>query len=210
MQGPATVTPCKCECGVNFSCGAGWSRWPDKLQPHPCLQGAVLSLLECSPGWPSTSVVWRRTRECDFMVMVCITHSKTITHGPHYWRLSKSALPQRCIKCVHVRTRAQSKCITVNQFMKWGASCSTAIHGANISYHPRGFWNQISSENIITNAVHLMEIFHTEAIKCFSFHVSLKSVCAGSLNHIKVMCIMCIIYSLWNCIREQFFLDFFF
>lgn len=141
-----------------------------------------------SPGmlstWPSTSVVWRRTRECDFMVMVCITHSKTITHGPHYWRLSKRALPQWCIKCVHVCTRAQSKCITVNQFMKWEVSCSSAIHCANISYHPRGFWNQISSENIITNAVHLMETFHTEAIKCFSFYVSLKKrVCRFMKSH---------------------------
>lgn len=131
-------------------------------------------------GWPLTSVVW----ECDSTVMVCITHSKIITHRPHYWRLSKNALPQWSIKCVHVCTRAQSKCITVNQFMKWEVSGFTAIHCANISSDPRGFWKQISSDNIITKAVQIMEIFHTEAIKCFSFYDSLKKhVCTFIETH---------------------------
>lgn len=49
-QGPATVTLHKRERGVLLRCGADRSRWPDRLQPHPRLRGAVASPPERSPG----------------------------------------------------------------------------------------------------------------------------------------------------------------
>lgn len=51
--------------------------------------------------WPLTSCV-KENSDCNFTVIVCITHSKIITHRPHYWSFSRNALPQRCIKYVHV------------------------------------------------------------------------------------------------------------
>lgn len=63
---------------------------------------------------------------CDFTVRVCVTHRSIITSRLCHWRVSRSALPQRCTKCVYVCTTARSRRITANQFMMWEVSCFTA------------------------------------------------------------------------------------